>query len=113
MAEMAEVRLCCRLKPIAIKYLHDPQSRSIGDDRLEFGFDTFYTFKLVTTMSSYLYELPTTGAISFSSFYSDPEGSYISFIAQATECRATLRSCLKETKRFDDSEKDYLRLVKV
>lgn len=64
-------------------------------------------------MSSYMYELPTTGAISFSTFYNDPDGAYISHIAQATECRASLRACLKEMKRFDDSEKDYLRLVKV
>jgi hypothetical protein len=63
--------------------------------------------------TGYLYELPTTGAVSFSSFFNDPEAEYISHIAQATECRATLRACLKEMKRFDDSEKDYLRLVKV
>lgn len=64
-------------------------------------------------MSSYLYELPTTGAISFSTFYNDPDGAYISHIAQTTEYRASVRACLKEMKRFDDSEKDYLRLVKV
>jgi hypothetical protein len=65
------------------------------------------------TMSSYLYELPTTGAISFAAFYNDPDGAYITQIAQATECRANLRACLKETKRSGDSEKDYLRIVKV
>ncbi|KAI0339873.1 hypothetical protein BDW22DRAFT_1360906 [Trametopsis cervina] len=62
-------------------------------------------------MCSYLYELPTTGAIAFSDFLHDQDASYISDIADATEARANLRVALKESKR--DNEKDYLRLVKL
>lgn len=64
-------------------------------------------------MCSYLYELPTTGAISFSDFCHDQGASYISDISDTTEARANLRAALKESKRTDDGEKDYLRLVKV
>lgn len=64
-------------------------------------------------MSSYLYELPTTGAISFSDFCYDQTASYVTEIAETTETRANLRVALKEYKRSDDDEKDYLRLVKV
>ncbi|GBE80611.1 hypothetical protein BKA93DRAFT_819443 [Sparassis latifolia] len=64
-------------------------------------------------MSSYFYELPTTGAIYFASFFSDQTATYITEIAQATEARANLRAALKENKRADVDEKDYLKLVKV
>lgn len=64
-------------------------------------------------MGSYLYELPTTGAISFSEFLHDQGASYISDISDTTEARANLRAALKESKRTGDSEKDYLKLVKV
>lgn len=65
-----------------------------------------------STMSTYLYELPTTGAISFSNFCVDQTASYNAAIADATQARANLRAALKESKRTD-GEKDYLRLVKV
>ena len=64
-------------------------------------------------MSSYFFELPTTGAISFSEFCQDLTASYVSDIADTTEARANLRAALKESKRTDDSEKDFLKLVKV
>ncbi|KAL4251427.1 pH-response regulator protein palC [Abortiporus biennis] len=64
-------------------------------------------------MSSYLFELPTTGAISFSDFCYDQSASYISETADTTEARANLRAALKEYKRSDDDEKDYLKLVKI
>ncbi len=64
-------------------------------------------------MSSYLYELPTTGAISFGDFCYDKSASYISEVSDTTEARANLRAALKAYKRSDDNEKDYLRLVKV
>ncbi|KAF4567321.1 hypothetical protein EYR40_006318 [Pleurotus pulmonarius] len=66
-------------------------------------------------MSTYLYELPTTGAISFADFCSDQSNnkSYVSFISESTQVRANLRAALKESKRTDDNEKDYLRVVKV
>ncbi|KAI8994011.1 BRO1 domain-containing protein [Trametes punicea] len=64
-------------------------------------------------MTSYLYELPTTGAISFADVCTDPTATYIADIADTTEARANLRAVLKENKRTDQNEKDYLRLVKV
>ncbi|KAH9935779.1 BRO1 domain-containing protein [Fomitopsis serialis] len=64
-------------------------------------------------MSTYLYELPTTGAIFFAGVCDDKTGSYTTEIAEATEARANLRAALKESKRADDGGKDYLKLVKV
>ena len=63
-------------------------------------------------MTTYLYELPTTGAISFSDFCVDKTASYAASISSATEARANLRAALKESKRAE-GEKDFLRLVKV
>lgn len=63
-------------------------------------------------MTSYLYELPTTGAISFTDFCIDTTASYTTDISDANQARANLRASLKESKH-SDSEKDYLRLVKV
>ncbi|KAG8863462.1 hypothetical protein FRB96_008202 [Tulasnella sp. 330] len=60
----------------------------------------------------YLYELPTTGAVSFSSFIHDNSGSWTISIANATTARANLRSVLKESKRTEDGEKDYLKIIK-
>lgn len=64
-------------------------------------------------MTTYLFELPTTGAISFSEFCVDQGSreSYDMHIARCTEVRASLRGALKENKRTRD-EKDYLSLVK-
>ena len=62
-------------------------------------------------MSGYLYELPTTEPLSFSSCYGDAVGSYIAQVVDTTEHRASLRTLLKDAKR--NSEKDYLKLVKV
>lgn len=66
-------------------------------------------------MSTYLYELPTTGAVSFGDFCVDTtaSNSYASHIAEATQARANLRSVLKAIKRTDTDDKDYLRLIKV
>ena len=64
-------------------------------------------------MSTYSYELPTTGAIFFAGVCEDRTGSYTTEIAEATEARANLRATLKESKRVDDGGKDYLKLVKV
>ncbi|KAH8118953.1 BRO1 domain-containing protein [Phellopilus nigrolimitatus] len=62
-------------------------------------------------MTTYLYELPTTGAISFTDFCVDQTASYTTSIADLTQARANLRAALKESKRAD-GEKDFLRLVK-
>ncbi|KIM83266.1 hypothetical protein PILCRDRAFT_438421 [Piloderma croceum F 1598] len=64
-------------------------------------------------MSIYLYELPTTGAISFAEFCSDENASYTSHISEVTQARANLRGALKESKRADHGEKDFLKLVKI
>lgn len=63
----------------------------------------------------YLYELPTTGSISFSELCLDrsQDKAYTRFIAEATQARANLRGVLKESKRTDHGEKDFLTLVKV
>ncbi len=65
-------------------------------------------------MTTFLYELPTTGAISFADFCVDRSlgNSYTTHIANATQSRANLRGVLKENKRTD-GEKDYLKIVKV
>jgi len=62
-------------------------------------------------MDCYLFELPTTGAISFTDCR-DVEQKYTTFLSGATSARASLRAALKESKRID-GEKDYLKLVKV
>ena len=66
-------------------------------------------------MGTYLYELPTTGAISFADFCLDKssDSSHVSHISETTLSRANLRTALKESKRADDDEKDNLKLVKV
>jgi hypothetical protein len=63
-------------------------------------------------MSTYLYELPTTGAVSFADICNDQASLYTTQISEATQTRANLRGVLKESKRADHGEKDYLRLVK-
>ncbi|SJK97145.1 uncharacterized protein ARMOST_00396 [Armillaria ostoyae] len=65
-------------------------------------------------MTTFLYELPTTGAISFADFCVDRSlgNSYTTHIANATQSRANLRGVLKENKRTD-GEKDYLKIVKI
>jgi len=63
----------------------------------------------------YLYELPTTGAISFSDFCLDQSAGRVTSIGilQATEARANLRQALKKCKRAEDGTRDYLSLTKV
>lgn len=63
-------------------------------------------------MECYLYELPTTGAISFAEICVDKSRKYVTQLAAATEARANLREALKQSK-YTDGEKDYLKLVKV
>ncbi len=64
-------------------------------------------------MSSYVYELPTTGSIVFSEILIDETGRYTHAIANATVARSNLRAALKESKRTDEGEKDHLRIIKV
>lgn len=64
-------------------------------------------------MSSYVYELSTTGSIVFSDIIVDEIGRYTHAIANATVARSNLRAALKESKRTDEGEKDHLRIIKV
>ncbi|KAF9452778.1 hypothetical protein P691DRAFT_803502 [Macrolepiota fuliginosa MF-IS2] len=63
----------------------------------------------------YLYELPTTGTISFADFCIDQSTDkiYANRILEATQARANIRTALKASKRTEDSAKDYLSLAKV
>ena len=63
----------------------------------------------------YIYELPTTGAVSFADFCVDysAERVYNRHIPEASQARANLRGALKDGKRADHGEKDFLGLVKV
>lgn len=67
----------------------------------------------VATMSSYVYELPTTGSVVFSEILVDETGKYTHAIANATLARSNLRAALKESKRTDEGEKDHLKIIKV
>ncbi len=58
----------------------------------------------------YIFELPTTGSLSFVDYFSNGSDTYTSQISDATQARANLRAVLKESKHGED--KDYLRLVK-
>ncbi|CAE6416711.1 unnamed protein product [Rhizoctonia solani] len=65
-----------------------------------------------TTMSGYVYDLPTTGALSLSELCTDITGSHASNLARATEARANVRAILKASRRTDAGERDYLKVVK-
>lgn len=71
-----------------------------------------FTADYDTDMAPYQYELPTTGAISFTDICIDGTGSYTVALVEATTARANLRSILKEHKH-GAGEKDYLRIIKV
>ena len=66
-------------------------------------------------MTSHIYDLPTTGSVSFSDFVIDTTegGVYASRIAEATQARANLRGILKQSRRTDSKDRDYLRIIKV
>ncbi|KAJ3774086.1 pH-response regulator protein palC, partial [Lentinula raphanica] len=63
-------------------------------------------------MAMFLYDLSTTGAISFSDFINHPSSLYTRRLSEATQLRSRLRGILKETKRID-GEKDYVTIIKV
>ena len=97
---------------VADEYIHTITLRSIFGDPRSDPRPAFSVSVSVSTMTTYLYELPTTGAISFSDFCVDKTASYNMSIADATQARANLRAALKES-RHSDGERDFLRLVKV
>ncbi|KAG6816584.1 hypothetical protein H0H87_004885 [Tephrocybe sp. NHM501043] len=63
----------------------------------------------------FLYELPTSGAISFSDFCSDLtlNKRHVVNIPAATQARANIRAVLKDSKRTEHGRKDFLQLVKL
>ncbi|KAF8520481.1 hypothetical protein BU17DRAFT_46560 [Hysterangium stoloniferum] len=61
-------------------------------------------------METYLFELPTTGDISFAEIFEDASRKYTTHISAATSARASLKTALKESKRTD-GEKDYLKII--
>lgn len=65
----------------------------------------------IPSMVPYPYELPTTGAISFTENCIDASDVYTTSLVDATTARANLRSVLKEHKHTA-GEKDYLRIIK-
>lgn len=67
---------------------------------------------LTNTMTTFLYDLSTTGAISFSDIINDSSNSFTRRLSEATQIRSRLRGALKESKRTD-GEKDYLTIIKV
>ncbi|KAG6810679.1 hypothetical protein H0H92_010766 [Tricholoma furcatifolium] len=63
----------------------------------------------------FLYELPTSGAISFSDFCNDltVNKRHVVAIPAATQARANIRAILKDNKRTEQGRKDFLQLVKL
>ncbi|KAK2464184.1 hypothetical protein APHAL10511_003641 [Amanita phalloides] len=63
----------------------------------------------------YLYELSTTGAITFSDFCIDssPDRRYSHALQEVTQSRANIRGALKESKRVGHADKDNLKLIKL
>jgi hypothetical protein len=70
---------------------------------------------LLPSTIMYVFELPTTGALSFSDLCTDQSSDqqYGFRFSQVTEARANLRAALKDAKRTDGFDKDTLKLVKV
>ena len=66
---------------------------------------------LMSAITVYAFELPTTGSLSFADHFSNGSDVYTSHISDATQARANLRAVLKDSKHTD-GDKDYLRLVK-
>lgn len=66
---------------------------------------------LMSGITVYAFELPTTGSLSFVDHFSNGSDVYTSHVSDATQARANLRAVLKESKHTD-GDKDFLRLVK-
>lgn len=62
---------------------------------------------------SYLYSLPTTGAIKFTNLVSDPTNAHVSDLARATNARNRVRAVLKETRRAEGQNKDWMACANV
>lgn len=75
------------------------------------SFSVFRSQTLI--MSTFPFPIPTTGAISFSDFLSDPQSNYTLRIAEATSARASLRGILKQERRTGDGERDARAVVNV
>jgi hypothetical protein len=77
-----------------------------------FGFYCHRVLSLSLIMTGlYVFQLPTTGSLSFSDYFADGLDVYTTQISEATQARANLRAVLKESKHTD-GDKDYLKLLK-
>ena len=61
---------------------------------------------------SFIYQLPTTGSISYADFLLDENKQYLTDISEATALRGRVRAVLKETARTE-GPKDYTNIMKV
>lgn len=62
---------------------------------------------------SYLYSLPTTGAVRLSSLVSDPDNVHAADLARAGAARGRVRTALKEARRAEAANKDWAGCVAV
>jgi len=60
---------------------------------------------------SFLYSLPTTGAVNLTSIISDPTRAYVADLARANAARSRVRAALKEARRSELDKKDWAGCV--
>lgn len=82
--------------------------QSIHFNQLRFWIASFDSIRM-----SYLYSLPTTGAIKFTNLVSDPTNAHVSDLARATNARNRVRAVLKETRRAEGQNKDWMACANV
>lgn len=62
---------------------------------------------------SCLFPLPTTGAVAWTTFLTDPSGSLAPAIARTSNARGRVRSSLKKCKRTEEDQRDWGQIVQV
>ena len=62
---------------------------------------------------SFLYSLPTTGAIKLTALVSDPRNAHAADLARANAARGRVRTALKEARRADAANKDWPGCISV
>ncbi|KAJ8521833.1 hypothetical protein ONZ45_g1512 [Pleurotus djamor] len=101
------VHLLIYIAPVCLKFQHDPLYAAF----LLLG--VIGTFKSYLTLSDPGLFLSMISLFPETYPYQSTSKAYGAHISNATMARANLRAVLKETKRTDDNEKDYLRIVKI
>jgi hypothetical protein len=71
------------------------------------------SYVTLANMATFAFPIPTTGAIAFSDFLTDPSNNWTVRLSEATSTRATLRGILKQERRTDDHERDARAVVNV